>query len=493
MRKKLLFLVSLLFTTSLIAQNIKVTGTVKDEAGEALIGATVMLKESAQGSTTDFDGNYSIEANQGDVLVFRYLGYITQEVTVGSESQIDITLGSDNELLDEVVVVGYVSVRKGDVTGAVSSMKMDELADLPVTNSVISSLQGRVAGLQVVSSGQGPGSTSSIIIRGASSLRGSQQPLIVLNGFPMGEGADLKQINPSDIEDVVVLKDASSTSIYGSRGANGVILVTTKKSAMGQRRITFSHQTTLSDLTSSYNVWKSPVLMAQLDNESRINAGQRPLYIGREELGVYYPSIAEIQSGAFPTTNWADETTHTPITNTTTFGLSGAGEKVNYNLSASYFDEKGLFIGDNYNKLTTNLDLTYRLYDNFSIKSSTILSTNSRDNNGYGGIDRNILYPVLNEDGTYFKSNYLDFGNPVALRNLRKDEVSGTDVITSFLFDWTLIEGLSWKNQINYKFGQTISDQYDPTVYTQLGEDNNGRAYIGNWQGQELLYESYLS
>ncbi|MFI3262101.1 MAG: TonB-dependent receptor [Rikenellaceae bacterium] len=491
--KRILTLFALLsIGLSATAQQLSVGGVVRDESGMAMVGATVMIKNTTTGSVTDIDGRYSINANMGDTLVCSYIGYELEEAVVTNEL-ITFNLNASALTIDDIVVVGYSSVKKGDVTGSVTSIKMDEMSELTTSNSVMNSLQGRVAGLQIVSGGQDPGSSPSIIIRGASSLNGTQQPLVVLNGFPLGEGADLKQINPDDIEDLVVLKDASSTSIYGSRGANGVILVTTKKSKIGEKSITLSHQTTISQNTSEYNIWRNPVLMAQLDNESRINGGQDPYYVGREDMGIYYPSIEEISSGAYPVTQWDELVTRTPIVTNTSIGFRGADERTNYNLSFNHYDEKGIYIGDDYNKLSVNLDLNYKLYENFSIKTSTVVSTNNHVNPYSGGIDRNILYPVYNEDGTYFKANTSDYSNPIALRENRTNTTKGMDLISSVLADWEIIDNLSWKNQLNFKYGSTITDQYDPKVYTLLGELNDGRAYLGNWKGQELLYESYIS
>ena len=179
-----------------------------------------------------------------------------------------------------------------------------------------------------------------------------------MDGFPLGEGSDLKQIIASEIADVVVLKDASSTSIYGSRGANGVILITTKKAQEGKANITFSHQTTISQFTQKLNVWRDPALMAQLDNESRINAGQDPLYVGDYDNGTYYPSVAEIQSGAWPYyTDWADEIMRTPIVNNTTLAINGRDKKLTYNLAFSYYDDNGVYKTDDYEKVIGKLDV----------------------------------------------------------------------------------------------------------------------------------------
>ena len=339
------------------AQVITVSGTVKDTKGEAIPGAAIIITGSTKGTAADTDGSYTIQVKQGDNLTCSCFGYVSENKTVSS-GQIDFILKQDENLLEEVLVVGYGQVKKGDLTGSVASLKMDELSTMSTNNSLFTNLQGRVAGLQVVNSGQGPGTTPSFYIRGVSSISGTKSPLVVVDGFPLGEGSDLKQIIASEIADVVVLKDASSTSIYGSRGANGVILITTKKAQEGKANITFSHQTTISQFTQKLNVWRDPALMAQLDNESRINAGQDPLYVGDYDNGTYYPSVAEIQSGAWPYyTDWADEIMRTPIVNNTTLAINGRDKKLTYNLAFSYYDDNGVYKTDDYEKVIGKLDV----------------------------------------------------------------------------------------------------------------------------------------
>lgn len=300
MKKVLMCMIPLLaFAMGVFAQTIDLSGTVKDDKGEPIPGASILVKGTQNGALSNVNGEFSIVVKKGQTLVCSFIGYVTEQAVV-NQSRINFVLREDVAQLNEVVVVGYGGVKKGDLTGAVSTIKMDKLEDLPANNSVFSSLQGRVAGLQIVNSGQGPGSNPAFIVRGISSINGTQSPLVVVDGFPLGEGADLKQINPADIADIVVLKDASSTSIYGSRGANGVIMVTTKKAGQGTTHINFSHQTIISQFSSKLNLWRNPVLMVQLDNESRVNAGQLPLYVGRTDNGTYYPSVEEIASGAWP-------------------------------------------------------------------------------------------------------------------------------------------------------------------------------------------------
>ena len=212
---------------SLHAQKSKtVTGVVCDDKNVPLIGATVMVKGSTNGVIADLDGKYTLTAKEGDVLQALFTGFLTEEVTVGKSDQINFILREDRQLLDEVVVIGYGQTKKSDLTGSVASIKMNDLKEVPAY-SVDNAMQGRVAGAEIMSTTGEPGATTTIRIRGTRSVEASNEPLIVVDGVVDAIG-DLNDINPEDIESITVLKDASSTAIYGARGSNGVILVTTK-------------------------------------------------------------------------------------------------------------------------------------------------------------------------------------------------------------------------------------------------------------------------
>lgn len=227
---------------------ITVAGCVKDAAGDFLIGATVQVKGISGGTITDIDGNYILkDVPRTATLVFSYVGMQNKEVPVNGKSTINVTLLDDALQLEQVVVIGYGSVKKSDVTGSVTSVKTEALKEIPA-NSVEGLLQGRAAGLQVINSSQDPGAGATVRIRGGSSLRGSNAPLVVVDGFPLGDAGDLKQINPSDIVNMEILKDASASAIYGSRGANGVIMITTKRAKTGTTNITVRQQITLRSL-----------------------------------------------------------------------------------------------------------------------------------------------------------------------------------------------------------------------------------------------------
>ena len=306
------------------SRSMTVTGKVVDQNGAAVTGASVVVVGTTKGTTTGADGAFSLTGVASDArLAVNFIGYKTQTVEVGGRTSFNIVLVEEATAVDEVVVVGYGQVKKSDLTGSVASVKAEKLTDIPA-NSIDGLLQGRVAGVQVVNSSQDPGASSTVRIRGNSSLNGSNAPLVVIDGFPWGDAGDLKQINPQDIVSMEVLKDASASAIYGSRGANGVILITTRKAQENVTRITLRQQTTVSGFSSELNLWRDPVLMAMLSNESSINAGLTPTYIGATNAnGVYYPSIAELQTTWTTNTRWDDLVFRpTPVSNNSRSALS---------------------------------------------------------------------------------------------------------------------------------------------------------------------------
>ena len=228
------------------SRSMTVTGKVVDQNGAAVTGASVVVVGTTKGTTTGADGAFSLTGVASDArLAVNFIGYKSQTVEVGGRTSFNIVLVEEATAVDEVVVVGYGQVKKSDLTGSVASVKAEKLTDIPA-NSIDGLLQGRVAGVQVVNSSQDPGASSTVRIRGNSSLNGSNAPLVVIDGFPWGDAGDLKQINPQDIVSMEVLKDASASAIYGSRGANGVILITTRKAQENVTRITLRQQTTVS-------------------------------------------------------------------------------------------------------------------------------------------------------------------------------------------------------------------------------------------------------
>ena len=474
---------------------ITVAGCVKDAAGDFLIGATVQVKGISGGTITDIDGNYILkDVPRTATLVFSYVGMQNKEVPVNGRSTINVTLLDDALQLEQVVVIGYGSVKKSDVTGSVTSVKTEALKEIPA-NSVEGLLQGRAAGLQVINSSQDPGAGATVRIRGGSSLRGSNAPLVVVDGFPLGDAGDLKQINPSDIVNMEILKDASASAIYGSRGANGVIMITTKRAKTGTTNITVRQQITLSQFDTKLDLWRDPVLMASLNNESRINGGLDPLYVGKvSSTGVYYPSVEELQTTWTTNTRWDDLVFRdTPVSNNTTATISSSNDRTVFNLSANFYTDNGMYIKDDYTKGGYNLSVDHNIYDNFKVRFSNILSRGVRNANGGLSYWRNPIYPVYDENGDYYLTNASDFSHPMAITDLQKNETKSLDVISSVALEWQLFPFLKLTSQLNYKFGKSVSDRYYPKKYTEAGEFSNGQAEIENWEGHNLVSETFAN
>lgn len=474
---------------------ITVAGCVKDAAGDFLIGATVQIKGLSGGTITGIDGNYILkDVPRTATLVFSYVGMQNKEVPVNGKGTINVTLLDDALQLEQVVVIGYGSVKKSDVTGSVTSVKTEALKEIPA-NSVEGLLQGRAAGLQVINSSQDPGAGATVRIRGGSSLRGSNAPLVVVDGFPLGDAGDLKQINPSDIVNMEILKDASASAIYGSRGANGVIMVTTKRAKTGTTNITVRQQITLSQFDTKLDLWRDPVLMASLNNESRINGGLDPLYVGKvSSTGVYYPSVEELQTTWTTNTRWDDLVFRdTPVSNNTTATISSSNDRTVFNLSANFYTDNGMYIKDDYTKGGYNLSVDHNIYDNFKVRFSNILSRGVRNANGGLSYWRNPIYPVYDENGDYYLTNASDFSHPMAITNLQKNETKSLDVISSVALEWQLFPFLKLTSQLNYKFGKSVSDRYYPKKYTEAGEFSNGQAEIENWEGHNLVSETFAN
>lgn len=472
-----------------------VAGCVKDAAGDFLIGATVQVKGISGGTITDIDGNYILkDVLRTATLVFSYVGMQNKEVPVNGKSTINVTLLDDALQLEQVVVIGYGSVKKSDVTGSVTSVKTEALKEIPA-NSVEGLLQGRAAGLQVINSSQDPGAGATVRIRGGSSLRGSNAPLVVVDGFPLGDAGDLKQINPSDIVNMEILKDASASAIYGSRGANGVIMITTKRAKTGTTNITVRQQITLSQFDTKLDLWRDPVLMASLNNESRINGGLDPLYVGKvSSTGVYYPSVEELQTTWTTNTRWDDLVFRdTPVSNNTTATISSSNDRTVFNLSANFYTDNGMYIKDDYTKGGYNLSVDHNIYDNFKVRFSNILSRGVRNANGGLSYWRNPIYPVYDENGDYYLTNASDFSHPMAITDLQKNETKSLDVISSVALEWQLFPFLKLTSQLNYKFGKSVSDRYYPKKYTEAGEFSNGQAEIENWEGHNLVSETFAN
>ena len=484
-------------TKPIYAQNKVVTGIVKTTDGGPLPGADIMLKGATRtGTITNAKGEFSLNVPSYNVtLVFSFIGYETKVVDLNGRSKLTVVLNESTTTGTQLVVIGYGSTKKTDLTGSVSTVKTQRLKNIPA-NSIEHLLQGRVAGLQIINSSQEPGAGSTVRIRGASSINGSNSPLIVVDGFPLGDAGNLKQINPENIKSIEVLKDASASAIYGSRGANGVILITTKDGTSGKTQITVNQQVTISQFTSKLDLWRNPVLMAQLSNESQINAGLQPLYIGQTNgTGVYYPSVEQLASGAWPYYTQWDKLVFrkSPVSNNTTFDISSSNKKTRFYLSGNYYTDQGQYIQDNYKKIGYNLSVQQQIFDNLKVSFKNILSKGFRHPNNGLAYWRNPIFPVRDSTGNYYQIGVQDYSNPIAITNLQKIDTKSIDVLSMANIAWNIIPSLKLTSQLNYKYGSYVTDSYYPPVYTQTGAFNNGAGYIANWLGRTLISETYLN
>ncbi|RZM28541.1 MAG: TonB-dependent receptor [Pedobacter sp.] len=499
---------SIFLAGSLYAQQRVLKGTVNDETGAPLPGVGVTVKGENTATSTDTNGAFSIALSAGQkTLVFTFIGMQTKEVSISAnQTSLEVILIDDQKSLDEVLVVGYGTVKKSDLTGAVSTLKGSDLNRTPAS-SVDQLLQGKLPGVQVINSGGQPGAGATIRIRGASSLNGSKDPLMVVDGFPWGDAGNLKQINPEDIESIEVLKDASSAAIYGSRGANGVIIITTKKGKAGQSRINFSSLNTLSTRANEPDLWRDPVEEAIYANEAAANGGAiatdipyigmtRPFGVGDQTI--YYPSIAELR-GLDPTkgpwqynTDWVDLVYRNPISQSYTLSADGGTENTKYALSGNYYKEEGIAIKNDYDKYTGRLNIEQNL--NKAITAGTNVVLAHTNNTGGGlGVGRSRIFPAYDEIGNFFRTSSTDYGNPLAIANRVLNKNKTIDVLGTLFINAKLTDWLQFRTQLSSKYGNSVQDQYDPRDVTFRGFENKGYGAISNSNYTDLLNENYLT
>ncbi|QHS54123.1 TonB-dependent receptor [Mucilaginibacter sp. 14171R-50] len=485
-------------TANVLAQQRQVTGTVADQEGITLPGVTIAVKGTATRAVSDVNGKYVISVpGTGATLVFSFIGMQTRELPVNaSQTKLDVTLQNATRDLNDVVVVGYGTTKKRDVTGSVGSIKGSDLNRVPSGN-VDQLLQGKIAGVQVIAPSGQPGAGATIRVRGYGS-RSDANALVVIDGIPLGDAGDIKQVNPDDIESVEVLKDASSAAIYGSRGANGVLLITTRKGKKGQARITLNALTTLSTLGNKLDVFHDPADVAILSNESRINGGEAPQYVGQTIGGTYYPSVAELR-GIDPNkskwpynTDWAKLVYRNPISQSYTLTADGGNDKTIYAISGNYYNEQGLAIKNGYEKYIGRVNLEQKLKQNLTA-GINVISTWTK-NYGQGlSVDRNIIFPAYNEDGTYFHIGSNDYGNPLQIANEVTNQSKTIDLLSSAFISWDIMKGLNLRSRISNAYGNSISDNYQPRDATGTGYQFQGFGQLNNYSANHLIVENFLT
>jgi TonB-linked SusC/RagA family outer membrane protein len=493
---KLAFIALLLFCTAGFAQQeVTIKGSVTSETdGEPILGANILIVGTTKGTSTDFDGNYQIKASAGDVLQFSYIGFASKNVTVADQKTINVVLSEDASALDEIVVVGYGARKKSDVTGSVSSVKSEELNAFPVLDAA-QAMQGRAAGVVIQSNNGGePGAPISIQIRGNTSINASSNPLIVVDGFV---GAVMPQAG--DIASIEILKDASSTAIYGSQGANGVVMVTTKKGKSG--RMNFEFNSTYSTQTTSNRL-------------DLLNAADFVDY--RNQVLSNNGSTTSYFDDGFDT-DWQDVIYRTGSTANHQFSFSGGTDKVDYYASATYFKQEGVLINSAFERISLLSNINAKLTDRFKVglnlsgsfgKKSGV-STQSDGSAGTGNDDvitlATLFGPdmgVYNDNGSFFFNEQYGAGatdNPWAVATQRKDDTEIDQFRANFYADFEIIEGLNFKTTIGLSSKNTFRGRYIPrTLLATEGNTSgnnpiNGRAILEEDKNSKLLTESFLT
>lgn len=474
-------LVLMFLSISMVAQKVPVSGTVSDQTGP-VIGASVIEKGTTNGTMTDNDGHFTLTVSKGAVIEISSIGYKTQEITVGAQTNFTVTLSEDNEFLDEVVVVGYGSMKKSDLAGASVSMKESDLKG-SIISSLDQSLQGRAAGVTAVTTSGAPGSSSSIRVRGQATINANAEPLYVIDGvivqgggntgadFGLGDAlgngkvstiSPLSTINPADIVSMEILKDASATAIYGAQGANGVVLITTKHGKSGEAKFSYDGMVAMSRQAVRLNMMNLREY-AQYYNEM-VEEGD--IY----ETNPYYATPSLLGKG----TNWQDEIFRTAWQHQHQLSAQGGSDKVQYYVSGSYMDQQGTIIGSNFNRFSvrTNLDAQLKKWLKLGV-NATYAITN--DNLKLADSNQGLIYyslttipdiPVYDVNGNYsstIREGYTS-PNPVALAMMDEILLKRKKLSGNIYAELTPIKHITWRTELGFDMGESDANRYKPMV-----------------------------
>lgn len=509
--KIILLVLFLLTSLGTYAQSITVTGKVVDSDGYEVIGANIVVKgpKGGVGTITDMEGNYRLQVNDASkaILIFTYIGMDTQEVPVNSRSKIDVTLKTNSIMLDEVVAVGYGTTRRKDLTGSVVSVKSEELLKVPVSD-ITQALAGRVAGVQVLQSEGAPGASISIRVRGGISITQSNEPLYIIDGFPSEDG--LGSLDPAEIETIDVLKDASSTAIYGARGANGVVVITTKTG--GERggkkvSVTFDSYVGVKRIAKKLDVLSTKEFVL-LDYERRLNTN---VDAGVEAFEKIYGKYSDIETnyGDRKGIDWQEETLgRSAFTQNYRIGVNGGTQELNYNLGYSYFKDEGAMVYSGNDKHNISFSITHKASDRFSVNArinydqQSVKGMGTSENNdrfnkmqfilqyrptiGINGLDSELLKgedPMLmDESGNTMQNPLISAAEETNKKELRMIQANGG-------FTFTIIKGLNFRNNtgMRYKtnryevfYGEESITAKRSSIWGSLGNSDSSTFQISN-------------
>ncbi|MFT4156239.1 TonB-dependent receptor [Parafilimonas sp.] len=473
-----------------------IKGKITNASGEPLSSVSITVKNETGGVYSDESGNYTINASAGDTLVFSYVGYNTRQIVVGNQGIINVVLDLNITSLDQVVVVGYGTVKKKDLTGAVSTIGEDDIKSTPMV-SLDRALQGRVSGVQVTANSNKPGGGTTVRIRGTGSVNAGNDPLYVIDGYPVG---DLNSINPQDIESIDVLKDASATAIYGSRGSNGVVIITTKRGKNGQSNLNFDGYYGIQKLRKKIGLLNAQEY-AEFINEARINGGGTAYFDGSS-------ADRPLPSALGKGTDWQDVVFQQAPIQSYQLSSNGGDIKTQYAISGSYFEQEGIIVGSYFKRYSLRANLDRQVKPWFKMGASMLgthsVSNNSRtetDGGAAGGVTNAALnfapiWPVYDSTGVYYRDlsalngNLVD--NPLGLAKEVTDQYKVIRLLANAYAEIKFNEDLSFRTT----FGADLfnsKENYYATRLIGLGSSVNGQASIATAQNINWLNENTLN
>ena len=493
-------LLTLILTINLYAQNTTLKGVIVDETDTPLIGATVQVKGTSTGSITDFDGNYTIKANKGAVITFSYIGYKTQEIKFTGQPTVNIKMVPDNQTLDEVVVVGYGTMKRSDLTGSVASIAAKDVEGFK-TSSVAGALGGQIAGVQITSTDGTPGAGFTINIRGVGTLTGDSSPLYIVDGF---EVDDIDYLSNSDIESIEILKDASSSAIYGARAANGVVLISTKSGKIGKPIINYNGSASYRKISKKLDVL-SPYEFVKLQGEVNSKYSDSYFKTGNDDNGNPYRYQSLDDYIGVSGVNWQDETFNPTWSQDHSLSIMGGTEDTKYNASFSRYIENGIFKNSGFNKTTGKFRLDQKLSKSLSFNFTVNYALTNREGVGTSGDSGrfNMLAQILSARPTgglkltdeellasAIDPEMLESGESLAQVNPVKQTESVTNNKRAEMWSgnasatWQIIKGLTFKTSGTYNTTNNRTDIFykdgskeayrngqKPYGRTQMGRD----------------------
>ena len=475
-------LIGMLLPMCMFAQQITVQGVVKDQTGETVIGASVMEKGTTNGTITGIDGDFSLNMSPNGTLVVSFVGYKTQEVQVKGPKQLQVVLSEDAEMLDEVVVIGYGTMKKSDLTGAVSSIGNKDIKDSPVSN-LGQAIQGKISGVQIVDAGK-PGDNVSIKIRGLGSINNCD-PLVVIDGVPTDLG--LSSLNMADVERLDVLKDASATAIYGSRGANGVVMITTKRGTEGKGKLAVSANYSFQNATNVPSLLNA-AQYAELSNDMMVNSGRNP--------NPEWANPSELGAG----TDWVDELLRTGVMQNYTVSYSGGNEKSHYYVSGGFLDQSGIVKSVNYRRFTFQSNSDAQVLKWLKFSNNITFSADTKKSGSYNigdALKALPIYPVKNEDGSWSGPDgnsewYGSTRNPIGPTELNKSQTDGYNFLANLTAELTFTKWLKFKSTFGYDAKFWFIDNFTPKYNWKPTPTEETSRYKSDNKSFTYLWDNYF-